>query len=136
MKNGDKFYAIGPEGIFLYPTPEEALEYGYDGISADRVESWPIKILVYERKTVYNEERVKYIAEDILERTIEKLDEDFGSEDGDGSPISLEMEIAARKFAEAILNDYVSWVCEPTGEVVSYDRDQFDFIFNAGKDKS
>jgi hypothetical protein len=47
-----------------------------------------------------------------LEYVIERLDDEYGNPDSDGTDITPAMEQAEQIFIDAILEEYVPWTCE------------------------
>lgn len=91
--------------------------------TASRID-WPIRIHVYRRADISG--MAEGIARDALEHALEYLDEEHGDPDGDATSPTKAMEAAALAFAQAVVKDYVSWACEPTGEVIEYTREQVE----------
>lgn len=91
--------------------------------TAARIE-WPIKVLVFRHMDIGGENQAENIAQSVLESTLEVLDEEHGDPDGDTTEPSEGMKAAALAFGRAVVKDYVSWACEPTGEVLEFTREQ------------
>lgn len=92
----------------------------FDAI-AERV-AWPIKVRVFRRMDVSKLKGI--IAQNALEHVLELLDEEHADPDGDSAEPTAGMISASEAFAAAIVSDYVSWACEPTGEVVEITKDE------------
>jgi hypothetical protein len=95
---------------------------GFDALAA-RIE-WPIRILVYKRRDIGGEACAESIAARAIEHALENLDEEYADPDGDYTKATDRIKDAARAFGRAVVADYVSWSCEPTGEVIEYTREQ------------
>jgi hypothetical protein len=95
---------------------------GFDAIAA-RIE-WPIRILVYKRCDIGGEVCAQRIADGAIEQALDNLDEEYADPDGTYTEATDNMKAAALAFGWAVVADYVSWKCEPTGEVIEYTRDQ------------
>jgi hypothetical protein len=108
---------------------------GFDAMAA-RIE-WPIRILVYKRRDIGGESCAESIAASAIEHALENLDEEYGDCDGDFTEATDGMKSAALAFGRAVVAEYVSWTCEPTGEVIEYTREQAwrDEAQNARKEK-
>ena len=91
-------------------------------VIADRIE-WPIKINVFRRKVISDKEKA-FIAEDLLDRLLERLDEENSDPDGDNTEPTAPMKDAAKTFVEAVVSGYFVWACEPTGQVIEISRGQ------------
>jgi hypothetical protein len=90
---------------------------------ADEVE-WPVRLLVFRRMDVTGQARC--IAMRALEDALERLDEEHADPDGDATEPTPTMKAAAYAFAKIITDEYVSWACEPTGEVIEYTREMWE----------
>jgi len=88
---------------------------------ADRI-AWPIVIGVYRRFDLAGEGHA--IPGRVLEEVLERLDEEYGDPDGDPFDATAKMWEAANAFACAVLDEYVPWMCEPTGEVIAVTRNE------------
>lgn len=54
-----------------------------------------------------------FLEKETLNHTLEYLDEEFGDPDGEWTEPTPEMIEAERIYHEAILKEYVPWMCEP-----------------------
>lgn len=100
--------------ILTYETIDEAMEeYTQDVHTTD----WPKEITIYrfERMPI-PEKRKAYLSERAIESLIEKLDEEHGEPEGDGTEITNEMLAAAREFVDKVIAKYTVWGCEVAGE--------------------
>jgi len=132
MKPDDKLYGLADSDEALMDDPDEALERVMENAcenpgepfdaTAARIE-WPIRVLVYRRMSL-SEDDAKRLSEDVLERTLENLDEERSNPDGDPTEPTEGMRAAALAFGRAVVADYVSWACEPTGEFLEFTREQ------------
>ena len=95
---------------------------GFDAM-ADRV-TWPIRIFVFKRKAVGGEKCAAAIAYKAIEQAFENLDDDYSDPDGCASKPSEAIKEAALAFGRAVVAEYIPWICEPTGEVIEYTREQ------------
>jgi len=91
----------------------------FDSI-VDRL-TWPVKVLEYAPMKLPDAER---IAADVLEHTLETLDEEYGDPDGGPTEPTEAVKAAALAFARAVVADYSVWAHEPTGKVIEYGREQ------------
>ena len=117
----------------LVPTVEEVVEkvledncdFAGEGDSAiaDRL-TWPLEVVVFRRMDVGGKAEAQRIASDVLERTLEWLDEEFGNPDGDATDATDGMNEAAQAFGRVVVAEYVAWQCEPTGEVIKVTREE------------
>jgi len=94
-----------------------------EDVTAGRL-NWPLEILVFKRMDVGGEAEAQRIASDALERTLERLDEEYGDPDGDTTDATDAMKEAALVFGRAVVAEYVPWQCEPTGEVIKVTREE------------
>jgi len=95
---------------------------GFDAM-ADQID-WPIKILAFKRRDIGGEACAKTIANTAIEDALEMLDEEYCDPDGDNTESTDAMESAALAFGRAVVADYVSWTCEPNGNVIEYTREE------------
>ncbi len=132
MKPDDKMYGRAEQEVLqddvdsvLEGVLEDACDNPgepFDAIAA-RIE-WPIRVSVFRHMDLGGEKQAENIAQDVLERTLEILDEEHADPDGDATEPSEGMKAAALAFGRAVVKDYVSWACEPTGEVLEFTRAQ------------
>jgi hypothetical protein len=92
---------------------EDAVDYILDGAHPD-VPDEVVVVAVCPRKLTAQDVGTR----DILERTLEYLDEEYGDPDGDHSDPTPVMEEAALKLAEVIAHDYEVWICDEALRVV------------------
>lgn len=107
MRNKDDiFWDMEDAEILVYNDKNEAIEMILDGESP----SLPEKITICG----YRREKVKNFldADQILEEALERLNERYGSPDGEDPETTEEMEKAAKEFIEKIESEYVPWTCE------------------------
>ncbi len=90
--------------------------------AAENIE-WPLKVYVYRRKTVSEQDKA-FSASRALEGVLDDLDEDYGYDAGDSTEPTEAMLEAARMFVEAVCREYVPWACERTGEVIDVSREE------------
>ena len=95
---------------------------GFDAM-ASRID-WPIKIMVYKRRDVGGESCAKTIADTSIESALEMLDEEYADHEGDVSDPTDAMKAAALAFGRTVVADYVSWTCEPNGDVIEFTGEQ------------
>jgi len=132
MKNDDLFYGL-EHWEKLESSPDQVIELVLDDacnkvgedfdVIADRI-TWPIKIFVYRRKSLGGDLHAEMIAQKAIEDALECLDEEYGNPDGDPSDPTDAIKEAAMGFGCAIVLDYRSWQCEPTGVVIECTREQ------------
>lgn len=84
-----------------------------DKLDAMHPEPWPetITLCGFVPKTV----KAGPWAEDILERTLEWIDDNYGPPD-DYTVVTTRMQQAAKEFEAAILSEYFVWRCEKVCE--------------------
>lgn len=73
---------------------------------------------------VISDKEKAFIAEDLLDRLLERLDEENSDPDGDNTEPTAPMKDAAKTFVEAVVSGYFVWACEPTGQVIEISRGQ------------
>jgi len=100
----------------------EKVGEGFDAV-ADRIE-WPIRILAFKRRDIGGDAFAVSLGLDALGRALESLDEEHCDPDGAASTPTVAMTAAALALGRAIVAEYVSWTCEPNGEVIEYTREQ------------
>lgn len=107
----------------LYSDPEEVV---MDLMENEDYSDFPIKVYVFKPMSITSnvEKFSKYILEDI----IENLDDHYGDPDGGTTEPTDRMKKASLELANAIVDDYQSWACEPTGEVIEYSKEAAELI--------
>ncbi len=129
LSKDDVCYGIeGAEWERLETSEEDAVErfVGDIGDSLDEALdsiAWPIRVQHFKRMDVGGEPAAQRIADDAIERQLEILDDEYGDPDGDYSEPTDRMKAAALAFGNAVVADYVSWACEPSGEVTEWTRE-------------
>lgn len=88
--------------------------------AAENIE-WPLKVYVYRRKTVSEQDKALNAGR-VLARILDDLDDEYGDPDGDHTESTPGMMEAAKAFVEAVCREYAPWACERTGEVVQVTR--------------
>ena len=116
----DKFYGL--DGWERLKTDmDDAIEEVVESCGGvDEVE-WPVQLLVFRPMDV--QRLACYVAKRALDDVLEYLDEEHSDPDGDATEPTSAMKAAADAFAKVVTDEYVSWSCEPTGEVVEYTRE-------------
>lgn len=140
MNPNDKLYGLDDQEQ-LDTDPEDVIEQLVDDacqqvgepfdVIAARL-TWPIKVCVFRRMDV--KKYADRIAERALEDAIETLDEEHGDEGGNPTTPTERMKEAATAFGKAVVEDYVSWACEPTGEVVEVTLEEAREMFAEEKE--
>lgn len=76
-------------------------------------------------KAAITERLVPSETAEALDCVIDELDQECGNPNGscDDTEITEGMRTAALTFAQAVLQEYIPWACEPTGEVISWTRE-------------
>ncbi len=87
---------------------------------------FPIKIDVFKPMSIAKD--ADMLAKNILEDILERLDEEYGDPDGNGTEPTEDMKKASLALAKVILNDYQSWACEKTGEVIEYSKEEAEKV--------
>lgn len=130
MKKTDILYGL--EGWErLEPSLEEAVERFKDEAGEDL--KWPIRISVFRRVDVGGESMAVDIADDILEWWIDNLLADYGGGEQNSGDVETEkMRNAALAFGRAVVEDYVPWACEETGEVCEVYEDHVERVVPPG----
>jgi hypothetical protein len=134
MKKDDVCYGT-EEQEHLDMDPEETLDRIIEdacevtGESIDLVLdrlTYPIKVRVFKRITLDGWENI--IAANVLEETLDRLDEEMGDPEGDAFEPTEAMHEAATAFAKVVVAEYVPWACIPTGETIEYTRKRVEEI--------
>ena len=84
---------------------DDAIESILDGIG-DLPET--IEVCGYARR----EPDARVDVNNVLERILEGLDEEYGDPDGDATEPTADMISAEKDFIATVLDDYISWACE------------------------
>jgi hypothetical protein len=104
--------ATGSE-ILIHETIDEAIEAFVDDLDDIEIEFFGVM-------TVDGYQRMDHIGvvspEEVLDRTIDLLDETYGNPDG-ATELTDAMRDAARKFIDVIEKEYKPWACEQVCKV-------------------
>ena len=82
---------------------------------------WPIEVREHKRMVPY--QTAQSIADHAMMAALEDLDEEYGDPDADATKPTDAIKAAALAFGEAVLADYVPWMCEPTGNVIKVSQE-------------
>ncbi len=102
----------------LYSEPEEVIEYLLEG--EEDYQNFPIEVYVFKPMIPFSDNR-EY-AKNFIEDLLENLDDVYGDPEGDPTEATENIIIAATKLAKVIAEEYKSWMCEPTGEILKYSK--------------
>lgn len=90
--------------------------------TADRME-WPMKVNTFKRMTV-GEEETNALARRALDNMLDDLGDEYGDPDGDDTEATESMKAAALAFAKTVVDGFVPWACNATGDVIEVTREQ------------
>ena len=110
-----RWWGLPDSERLVHSTPDEAIEEILDQASCPLADYGEVVVVGYA-----NVEPV-WKAASILEDFLDRLDEEYGDPDGDITEPTEAMKQAADAFVRAVLAEYQTWVCEPTGEQVRVD---------------
>ena len=111
--------------------------YGYDGqerlssepedvvidliTGEEDYQGYPIKVHVFKPIEIIKD--VESYVESMLDTLLENLDEEYGDPDNDYTEPTEKIKKSALDLARTIKEEYVSWMCEPTGEVLEFSKE-------------
>ncbi len=102
----------------LSSEPEEVVT---DLVTGEKdYQDYPIKVYVFKPMVVIDNDW-EY-AKSILGDLLENLDDEYGDPDGDSTEPTDKMEKASLELAKVMREEYTSWMCEATGEVLEFSR--------------
>lgn len=127
MKNDVEFYGYGEQDRLDSDIEDTVRIVMEDGDYTD----FPIKIDVYKPMSIAKD--ADTFAKNILEDILERLDEEYGDPDGDGTEPTENMKEASLKLAQVIINEYQSWACVKTGEDIEYSKEEVEKLFYMGE---
>ena len=102
------FWGLEDDERLTHSEMDDAVESMLDGMDDIKALPETIEICGY----AYMEPGVKKEAENILERLLEGLDEEYGNPDGGCTKATDSMKKASETFVAAILKDYTVWACD------------------------
>ena len=120
MKTDDILYGLQDQER-LDTSLEDAIERLLEDSDPADID-WPVKVFEHRRIDV-----TRYdlrLAKQALEEMLETLDEEHSDPEGDYTRPTPTMQAAALAFAQAVTREYVSWACEPTGNVIEVTREE------------
>lgn len=130
MNKNDIFYGLETDEQLMLSV-EDVIKRTFDwvalaerdgvSITAPAEVKWPIRVLKFRRMDITR--FIPILAEKFAEDTLEMLDEEHGDPDGDPTKPSQRMKDAALEFARVVVDEYIPWGCEPTGEVIEVTRE-------------
>jgi len=107
----------------LDSSPEEVIERLMDDESYS---DFPIKVYVFKPMDIAKD--AETLSKDILDDILERLDENYSDPDGDCTEPTEDMKKASIELAKVILKDYTPWMCESTGEIIEYSKDEAENV--------
>jgi len=110
---GDCYWGAPDSERYNYSDIEDAIDHILDDVHPIVPEE-VVVVAVRSRKITAQDVGIR----NILEYTLEHLDEEYGDPDGGASDPTPAMEEAAKQLAEVIARDYEVWVCDPVLRVV------------------
>lgn len=115
MVNESKFWGAHDDERLVYTSADDAIEAILDALE-------PAEFDEIGEVTVYGFQPMKpspSLGWDPLDILLEQLDEQHGDPEGDGTRPTEAMRAAEKVFIDAVLAEYESWACEPSGEIVT-----------------
>lgn len=97
-------------------------------VMEDGCTDFPIKINVFKPMSIAKDS--ESFAKDILEDILERLDEEYADPDGSNTEPTENMKKASLALAKVMLDEYTSWMCEKTGEVIEYSKEEAEKLFS------
>ena len=117
MKDKILYYGQEEQEI-LSSEPEDVV---IDLITREKdYKGYPIKIYVFKQMEPFKDD--EYYAKSILDDLLEDLDDEYGDPDGDNTEPTDNMKKASLSLAKVMKEEYRSWMCEPTGEVLEFSK--------------
>ena len=84
----------------------------------ETVENYDYPFIVH----VFEPQKITLDIDDILERVLENLDEEYGDPDGDYTKPTEKMKRSAGELVQTIKSEYTPFMCETTGEKIEYSQ--------------
>lgn len=124
-KKEEKFYGYKDQEQ-LSRDPEDVVIYMMENGEYEDYANFPIKVYEFESISIAKNEET--FARDILEDLLERLDNNYGDPDSNGTKPTEDMKRASLELAKVMLKDYQSWTCEETGKVIEFSKEQAEKI--------
>jgi hypothetical protein len=119
MKHDDKLYGVDDQEQLSDSVAEAVSEL----LNQDTErKDWPLKVKVFRRMKVLPIPACR-LEETIVESTWELLEEGLGDPEGSTRKPTPRVLEAAAAFVKVMLEEYVPWACEPTGEVITVTKE-------------
>ena len=97
---------------------DEAIEARLDRIDPLDTDQMDTPLTVYAFRTMeFGRRDIEPLPEFVLEHLLGTLDEDYGNPE-DATKPTARMELAARAFIDAVLDEYEIWRCVKVGETI------------------
>ena len=100
--------------------PEDVIIYLLEG--EEDYQDFPIKVYVF--KPMNASKDIKRLSENLLRDLLENIDEDYSDPDGDYTKPTDAMLKAVDVFAKVVKDEYTPWMCEQTGEVLEFSKEE------------
>lgn len=104
---------------------EDTLRYYIDDKNFD---DYPIEIYIFKRLNPIP--NVEQYADNLLNILLEELDNEYADPDNETTEPTQNMIDASLILAQTIKDEYTSWMCEPTGEVLSFSKEYIRRKYN------
>jgi hypothetical protein len=121
MNKPQLLYSVSETETTLYDTPEEAIETAYD--NGWEITKFPFPVFEFRRMDPTM--AIFRVAGNALEEILCSLDEEYADMDGNPTEPTTAMLEAKDALAKAILQDYVPYNCEPTGNTTLWSEEEF-----------
>ncbi len=115
------YYGIGGQER-LSSEPENVVLELMENMDKDEYPTFPIMVHVWEQMTPFKD--LEKFSNSILEDIFENLDENYGDPDNYGTEQTDTMKKASLEFTKVLANEYHVWMCDPTGEILKYSKEE------------
>ena len=97
---------------------KEVIERVFDSIESIEGYKYPFVIHTFTPKNII------LTIEEILGDVLQRLDEEYGDPEGDGTMPTNKMITAAKELVNVIKSEYTSFMCETNGDKTEYTKEQ------------
>ncbi len=107
-----EYWSVADKEILTATTPDDAFVLHYEPLISD--DALMPKTMTAHR---YRPQNASLNANQVLERVLQELDEEYGNPEDYGDDPTDKMLEAAQEFCQAVIAEYELWMYERTGEI-------------------
>lgn len=108
--------------------PSDTAQRLIDQLGKGETLEFPIKVFEYKQDELWAKNNLESYANDILDNLLERLDDEHGDPNSNGTEPSEDMKKAALELTKAIVKDYYVFSCSLTGKVIEFNEEDMKYF--------